>query len=136
MGSWFPVGLLFSFFNDLPPVKVGMGKAGIPREDAGPSCHTASAWRLCYKKGHLRVCRCLENGMDLGAGTILSMTIIAWAFLPVNRIAVPVCAICAPIWCHLGNLYGKLWEYMLKYSCKNDIINIKKLILGGEIYVG
>ena len=51
------------------------------------------------KKGHLRVCRCLENGMDMGAGTILSMTIIAWAFLPVNRIAVPVCAICAPIWC-------------------------------------
>lgn len=22
MGSWFPVGLLFSFFNELPPVKV------------------------------------------------------------------------------------------------------------------
>ena len=97
--SWFPVGLLFSFFNVLPPVKVGMGKAGSPKEDAGPSCHTASAWHLCYKKGHLRVCRCLENGMDMGAGTILSMTIIAWAFLPVNRIAVPVCAICAPIWC-------------------------------------
>ena len=74
--------------------------------------------------------------MDMGADTILSMTIIAWAFLPVNRNAVPVCVICAPIWCHLGNLYGKLWEYMLKYSCKNDIINIKKLILGGEIYVG
>jgi hypothetical protein len=37
--------------------------------------------------------------MDLGAVTILSMTIIAWAFLPVNRNAVPVCEICAPIRC-------------------------------------
>lgn len=37
----------------------------------------------------------------MGADTILSMTIIAWAFLPVNRNAVPVCVICVPIWCHL-----------------------------------
>ena len=50
---------------------------------------------------HLHVCRCLENGMDMGAGTILSITIIAWAYLPVNRNTVPVCVICAPIWCHL-----------------------------------
>ena len=37
---------------------------------------------------------------DMGAGTILSMTIIAWAFLPVNRNTMPVCVICAPISCH------------------------------------
>ena len=36
---------------------------------------------------------------DMGAGTILSMTIIAWTFLPVNRNPVPVCVICAPIPC-------------------------------------
>lgn len=73
--------------------------------------------------------------MDKGADTILSMTIIAWAILPVNGNTVPVCVICAPIWYHLGNLYEKLWDYMLKYGCKNDIINIKKLVLGGKIYV-
>ena len=38
------------------------------------------------------------NGSKV-VGTTLSMTIIAWAFLPVNRNAVPVCAICAPIPC-------------------------------------
>lgn len=88
------------------------------------------------KKNDTCGCRCLKSGMDMGADTILSMTIIAWAFLPVNRNTVPVCVICVPIWCHSGNLYGKLWEHMLKYSCKNDIINIRKLILGGEIYAG
>ena len=41
-----------------------------------------------------------EKWNGYGADTILSMTIIAWAFLPVNRNAVPVCVICAPILCH------------------------------------
>jgi len=51
------------------------------------------------KKQHLHIYRCLKNGMDMGTGTILSMTIIAWANFPVNRNAVPVCVIYAPIWC-------------------------------------
>lgn len=94
-----------------------------------------NTWRLYCKKITPAYADALKNGMDMGADTILSMTIITWAFLPVNRNTVPVCAICAPIWCHLGNLYGKLWDYMLKYSGKNDIINIKKLVMGGKIYV-
>ena len=35
----------------------------------------------------------------MGADTILSMTIIAWAFLPVNRNAVPVFAEITPFLC-------------------------------------
>jgi len=48
---------------------------------------------------------------DMCADTILSMTIIAWAFLPVNRNTVPVCVICAPIWCHLLFFF---WEELVQ----------------------
>ena len=41
-----------------------------------------------------------------GAGTFLSMTIIAWANFPVNRNTVPVCVILAPIWCQ-RKIYGE-----------------------------
>lgn len=57
-----------------------------------------SAWRLYCKKITPAGADVWKSGMDMGADTILSMTIIAWAFLPVNRNAVPVCVICAPIW--------------------------------------
>lgn len=47
-----------------------MEKVGSPVEGASFSCHTGT----------------------------LSMVIITWVFLPVNRNTVPVCVICAPIW--------------------------------------
>lgn len=50
-GSWFPAGLLFSFFNGLPPVKFGMGKAGSPMEGADLSCHAGSTWHQQCKNG-------------------------------------------------------------------------------------
>ena len=98
---------LFSFFNELPPVKfVIVEKPAIP--EGLPVSKAPVSRGLPYKKAH-RVCsakkndtcgcRCLKSGMDMGADTILSMTIIAWGFLPVNRNTVPVCVICVPIWC-------------------------------------
>lgn len=107
VGSWFPVGLLFSFFNALPPVKVDIvEKTAIPEglPVSKPlfqgGCHTKERMAYVLQKSDTCGCRCLKSGMDMGADTILSMTIIAWAFLPVNRNAVPVCVICAPVWCH------------------------------------
>ncbi len=47
----------------------------------------------------------------MGAGTFLSMTIIAWANFPVNRNAVPVCVNYAPIWYQKENE----WEMMEKF---------------------
>ena len=108
VGSCFPVELLFFFFFELPPVKVNLvekpaafERLPVPGAPLYGACHAESMMYGLQKKQHLHVCRCLENGMDMGAGTILSITIIAWAYLPVNRNTVPVCVICAPIWCHL-----------------------------------
>jgi hypothetical protein len=89
------------FFNELPPVKVDLVEKPAACESLSVPCAMQKHDVRTAKKQHLRVCRCLKNGMDMGAVTILSMTIIAWAFLPVNRNAVPVCVICAPIHCHV-----------------------------------
>ena len=70
--------------------------------------------------------------MDMGVVTILSMTIIAWAFLPVNRNAVPVCVICAPIHCQRENVWKitvyfvelQTWErYNMKKENARMILN-------------
>lgn len=50
------------------------------------------------------------NGYKV-VGTTLSMTIIAWAFYPVNRNPVPVCVICAPIQCQKENV----WKIVVKF---------------------
>lgn len=58
-----------------------------------------STWRLYCKKITPADADAWKSGMDMGADTILSMTIIAWAFLPVNRNAVPVFAEITPFLC-------------------------------------
>lgn len=70
-----------------------------------------STWHMYCKKITPAGADVWKSGMDMGADTILSMTIIAWAFLPVNRNAVPVCVICAPIWCHLLFFF---WEELVQ----------------------
>lgn len=47
----------------------------------------------------------------MGADTILSMTIITWAFYPVNRNPVPVCVICVPIRCQREYV----WKIVVKF---------------------
>lgn len=96
------------FFNELPPVKVD--KVEKPANPEGLPVFKVPFYRVCHvrsicvrtAKNSTCVCRCLKNGMDMGADTILSMTIRAWAILPVNRNAVPVCeifmTICVNFW--------------------------------------
>ena len=107
-------------------------KNGSPRKAAGQLCHVRRHGIRTAKKQHLQFCRCLKNGMDLGAVTILSMTIIAWAFLPVNRNAVPVCEICAPNHCQRENVWKitvyfvelQTWErYNMKKENARMILN-------------
>ena len=89
----------------------------VPRALWGLPCRETDVQTA--KKQHLRVCRCLENGMDMGAGTILSMTIIAWGNFPVNRNDVPVFAEITPFLCQ----FGKCW---LKCKEGEDIIEVDK----------
>lgn len=65
--SWFPVGLLFSFFNELPPVKVDIVEKpaipkGLPVPKApalrGLPCQTAHG--DCTAKNNTCGCRCLK----------------------------------------------------------------------------
>ena len=73
LGSWFPSGLQFSFFNELPPVKFDMvEKTGSSRRSAGFQSpvlrglpcrkHMASV----LQKNNTCVCRCLKKWNGYG----------------------------------------------------------------------
>lgn len=73
VGSWFPVWLLFSFFNELPPVKFVIvekpaNPEGLPVPKApalrGLPCQMAHG--VCTAKNNTCGCRCLKKWNGYG----------------------------------------------------------------------
>ena len=73
VGSWFPVGLLFSFFNALPPVKVDIVENRQFLKDCRfwehppcGACHAEKHMAPVLQKNNTCGCRCLKKWNGYG----------------------------------------------------------------------